>query len=202
VLWNQHLGNAGGNAIVVTVIYILREEHRNIARLLNALEHQIEIFARAGAPDYDVIRGIAEYFLDYPDRCHHPKEDVVFDRLCARFPRDAAEVGDLATEHRKTAESARRFRDTVYALLDNAEIARETVVNAARGFIEGERRHMAMEEERFFPLAEARLTPEDWLRIESDLVTGRDPLFGDRVEAEFEGLRKRLLAWEEECRTI
>jgi hemerythrin-like domain-containing protein len=104
--------------------------------------------------------------------------------------------------HRKTAESARRFRDTVYALLDNAEIARETVVNAARGFIEGERRHMAMEEERFFPLAEARLTPEDWLRIESDLVTGRDPLFGDRVEAEFEGLRKRLLAWEEECRTI
>ena len=174
-----------GNGIVVTVIYTLREEHRNIARLLNALEHQIEIFARAGAPDYDVIRGIAEYFLDYPDRCHHPKEDVVFDCLCARFPRDAAEVGDLATEHRKTAESAR-----------------QTVVNAARGFIEAERRHMAMEEERFFPLAEARLTPEDWFRIESDLVTGRDPLFGDRVEAEFEGLRKRLLAWEKECRTI
>ena len=82
---------------MVTVIYTLREEHRNIARLLNALEHQIEIFARAGAPDYDVIRGIAEYFLDYPDRCHHPKEDVVFDRLCARFPRDAGVVGFLAT---------------------------------------------------------------------------------------------------------
>ena len=52
------------------------------------------------------------------------------------------------------------------------------------------------------PLAEARLTPEDWSGIKSDLVTERDPLFGDRVEAEFEGLRKRLLAWEEECRTI
>ena len=187
---------------MVTVIYTLREEHRNIARLLNALEHQIEIFARAGAPDYDVIRGIAEYFRDYPDRCHHPKEDVVFDRLRARFPRDAAEVGDLATEHRKTAERARWFRDTVDALLNDAEIARETVVNAARDFIEAERRHMAMEEEQFFPLAEARLTPEDWSGIESDLVTERDPLFGDRVEAEFEGLRKRLLAWEEECRTI
>jgi hypothetical protein len=60
---------------------------------------------------------------------------------------------------------------------------------------------MAMEEERFFPLAEARLTPEDWLSIESDLVRERDPLFGDRVEAEFEGLRKRLLAWEEEYRS-
>ena len=171
-----------GDGIVVTVIYTLREEHRNIARLLNALEHQIEIFAQAGAPDYDVIRGIAEYFLDYPDRCHHPKEDVGLRPLVRALSAGRGKaLGDLATEHRKTAESAPRFRDTVYALLDNAEIARETVVNAARGFIEAERRHMAMEEEQFFPLAEARLTPEDWLRhrVRSRYGT-RPPLRGPR----------------------
>ena len=58
------------------VVDTLREEHRNIARLLRALEHQVAIFSNADAPDYDVIVGVADYFLDYPDRCHHPKEDA------------------------------------------------------------------------------------------------------------------------------
>ena len=37
------------------VIETLREEHRNLARLLDALDHQIEVFAEAVRPDYDVI---------------------------------------------------------------------------------------------------------------------------------------------------
>ena len=55
------------------VIETLREEHRNISRMLDALEHQIEVLAQVGTPDYEIIRGIADYFCDYPDRCHHPK---------------------------------------------------------------------------------------------------------------------------------
>jgi hemerythrin-like domain-containing protein len=182
----------------VPVIETLREEHRNISRMLDALEHQIEVLAQVGTPDYEIIRGIADYFCDYPDRCHHPKENAVFERLRVRFPEDTVAVGDLESEHRDTGARARRFREFIYAIDREAVMSRDAVVDAGRSFVEAERRHMRMEEEQFFRLAEEKLAPEDWLRIDDVLTKGRDPIFGDGVEGKFRDLRERLLAWEEE----
>ena len=182
------------------VIETLRKDHRNIGRLLEALEHQIEIFAQAGAPDYDVVVGIAEYFLEYPDRCHHPKENVIFDQLSREHPQQASTVENLLSEHRALHEQALQFRQTVSAILNDTDIARDTVVNAARLFIETERRHMQKEEEHFLPLAEQVLTKADWSHIEGALAFVRDPLFGGRVEQRFSRVRERLLAWEREYR--
>ena len=115
------------------VIETLREEHRNLARLLDALDHQIEVFAEAVRPDYDVICGIAEYFLDYPDRCHHPKEDAVLEMLRDRHPDMTTALVDLTREHRTLHDDAVRFRDVINALLNDTDIARSTIVGAASG---------------------------------------------------------------------
>ncbi len=179
-----------------SVIEALRIEHRDSARLLDALEHQIQTMAAATDTDYEILQGIANYFCDYPDRCHHPKEDAVFSLLRARYPQDASAIGDLSREHRETGARVRQFRDNINALFRDAVMPRDTIVSAARNFIEFERRHMRMEEERFFPVAQSRLTPEDWQSIEASLPKARDPLFGEIVEQEFRELRERLLAWE------
>src|SRR5471032_2731729 len=100
---------------MAAVIETLREDHRNIGRLLAALERQIEVFAQAGSPDYDVVVGIAEYFLEYPDRCHHPKENIIFDQLNREYPEQASTVGNLLNEHRLLHEQTLRFRQTVGA---------------------------------------------------------------------------------------
>lgn len=176
------------------ILETLRDDHRVIAQLLDELEVQIDILAHGEVPNYETLRGIAEYFLDYPDRRHHPTEDIIYEQLRARFPQDAASIGGLPDEHRDMAERARRLRDTVYSLLDNPHIATDPIVNAARIFIETERRHMTAEETRFFPLAETKLDSEDWSRIAESCARERDSLFGDASESEFEGLRERLLA--------
>lgn len=178
------------------VIETLRREHRNSARLLDALEHQTDIVEIAAAPDYELLRGIADYFCDYPDRCHHPKENVIFAQLRANHPEQAATVGDLAKEHLEARARAQRIRDNINALFRDAILPRDTFVSAARNFIEAERQHMRMEEEHFFPLSEKILTPGDWKSIEARLQNEHDPLFGGRVEGEFKVLRDRLLAWE------
>jgi hemerythrin-like domain-containing protein len=183
---------------MAAVVETLQEEHRNIARLLLALEHQIDVFAQDGAPDYDVIGGVADYFLDYPDKRHHPKEDAVFAELSETHPQEAAAIGDLLSEHRALHDRAEQFRDTVKALLNDTDIARSVVVDAARLFIGAERRHMRLEEERFFPMADRRLTPASWSKIEKTLTEGPDPLFGGRVEEGFKKLSDRLLAWDRE----
>ena len=180
------------------VMEVLRKEHRNIARLLGALERQIDVFAEAGDPDYDVLRGVADYFLEFPDRCHHPKEDAVFALLKIAHPQAASAVGDLPREHRLLHEQTLRFHQDLMLLLKGADIARAEIVDAARRFIEDERRHMGMEEEHFFQVSERLLTPADWSMIEGELAKGRDPLFGGKVEERFRKLSETLIAWEAE----
>jgi hemerythrin-like domain-containing protein len=75
---------------------ILREEHRNIETLLRVLERELNIFDRAERPDYEVVQAVIDYFRDYPDRCHHPKEDVVFAKLKARDPAAVRTSSSLA----------------------------------------------------------------------------------------------------------
>src|SRR3974377_2619536 len=86
------------------MIELLRDEHRDIEQLLKVLEHELKVFDRRERPDYEVIQAIIDYFQDYPDCCHHPKEDMIFDKLKARNPRAAKRIGDVEAEHRRETE--------------------------------------------------------------------------------------------------
>jgi hypothetical protein len=89
------------------IIEVLRQEHCNIESLLPVLERELSVFDRGDRPDYDVVRAVIDYLKDYPDSCHHPKEDMIVEKLKARDPVAAATIGDLEAEHR---EGARRLR--------------------------------------------------------------------------------------------
>lgn len=156
------------------------------------------VFAQADRPDYDVLVGIADYFTGFPDRCHHPKEDLIFKTLQERDPVAAQPIGDLEAEHERIAAATRRFQEAVGNILLDAEISRGAVIKLAHAFIEDERRHMSLEEEKFFPTALKVLTAEDWAAIEGRLMYEDDPLFGAQVAKEYADLSKRILLWEEE----
>src|SRR6516165_6053004 len=72
------------------IIEVLRQEHRNIERLLRVLERELGVFDRGDRPDYGVILAVIDYFKDYPDSCHHPKEDIIIEKLKTRDPVRAA----------------------------------------------------------------------------------------------------------------
>src|SRR5664279_5337383 len=77
------------------IIQILLEEHRNIDKLLLVLEHELEVFDRSEEPDYEILQAVIQYFQDYPESCHHPKEDMVFEKLKVRDPAAANRIGCL-----------------------------------------------------------------------------------------------------------
>jgi hemerythrin-like domain-containing protein len=178
------------------VVRALRREHADLARLLGALERQVDIFDAGGTPDYDIVRGVIDYCLDYPDLYHHPKEDLVLERLSARDPKAAEAVAKLLPEHEALAALTRRFAEVMDNVLKEAEVSREAVRDLAREFLEFYRRHIAMEETRFFPAALAALDEADWQAIEAQLGERADPLFGGEPDARFERLRQDILAWE------
>src|SRR5215813_4949247 len=139
--------------ITTMIIELLSREHRNIEQLLVVLEHELDVFDRAGRPDYEVIRAIIAYFEVYTELYHHPQEDQVFARLKLRDPNAAAGIGDLAREHQRGAERLRRVAQTVDSVLVGNEILRQDVDAIVRDFLEHERHHMAMEDLHFFPAA-------------------------------------------------
>ncbi len=177
------------------IIDTLREEHRNIAKLLDILQREIESAAVSSNPDWDVLQGIADYFCAYPDRCHHPKEDAIYRRLQAKFPGEAKSIGDLLREHQDVRSCVQRFRGQIQAIFLEDVLPRERLIGSARAFIDAERQHMMKEEEIFFPAAERFLVEEDWQWIKSRLRSELDPLFAESVEHEFKAVRDRLSAW-------
>ncbi len=153
--------NASLRKVKPMIIDLLRQEHRNMEKLLLVLEQELSVFDRAERPDYEVVWKIISYFKVYPDAYHHPQEDLIFKRVEARDPAAAANIGDLAAEHRSSAERLRRVVQAVHSALNDRKVLRHTVDNVIRDFIVQERTHIAMEERDFFPAAIKALQPQD-----------------------------------------
>ncbi len=176
------------------VVRMLRKEHTDMAILLDLLERQIAVFKQGGAADFGIVRGILDYYLSYPDLYHHPKEDLIYHRLHARAPEQAESVQGLLAAHDELAHLTRRFASaTVDEMLHGGEVPREWFASLARKFIDTNRRHLATEEETFFPLALRVLTDQDWAEIDAQVTDRDDPLFGGAVEERFQALHESIL---------
>lgn len=182
------------------IVSALRREHANIVTLIRTLEWHVNEFEQAGAPDYDIIEGVIDYFLGYPDLYHHPKENLIYAKLLERDPEAAAKVGDLQAEHEQLAARTREFAAGVRAVLDDAQVPRDSFRRWARNFIDFQLEHLEMEERNFFPAAQKALTEEDWAELDARMVAEEDPLFGEHVGGQFESLRETVLRWQREVR--
>ncbi len=177
------------------VLDAIHEEHSNMTKMLDALERQLAVFDAGETPDYDIVRGVVEYCLDYSDLYHHPKEDLVFERLRAADPEAAAEVGDLPGEHRELSALTRRLQEAVAAVLSDLEVPRGRFDETLREFLDAFRRHMDMEERVLLPAARRALSADDLSEIQDRLDHPEDPLFGALGEKRFAALRQDILAW-------
>jgi hemerythrin-like domain-containing protein len=184
------------------VIEILCQEHRNIEKLLRILERELNVFDRGERPNYEVVLAVIDYFKDYPDSCHHPKEDMIFERLRLRDASAAAAIGDLEAEHQEGARRLRRVGQIVEAVLNDQDLMRHVVYDTMHGFIDHERRHMAMEERLVFPAALEALRAADWAEIALKLADRHDPLSHPNFEDKFNTLRRSILELEEEAEEI
>lgn len=180
------------------LIDVLREEHRNIEKLLGVLEQELGVFDRRERPDYETLQAVVDYFAEYPARCHHPKEDMIVDVLKMRDPAAARAVGDIESDHRQEDERLRRLAHTIENVRTGGELPRQAVDDVVRDFIAHERRHIEAEERALFPAAIKVLQPADWARIDARMSDARDPLFNGTVEQRFRALADKILQWEQE----
>ncbi len=180
---------------MASIMGSLRQDHINTIKLLDVLERQLVIFGRAEVPDYEMMQGVMEYFLDYPNLYHHPTEDLILSKMKMR--RVAAKDGfpDLRHEHQELAAMTRRFLAAIHNILQEVEVPREAFQQRAREFLDFYRSHIRKEEEIFFPAALKVLTKEDWAEISQVQEIRDDPIFGPKSHERLETLREGILAW-------
>lgn len=179
-----------------SILSSLREDHTNARRLLDILMREAQLIRDGDDADYEVIEGITDYFKGYPDACHHPIEDRMFQRMVVVDAARVKAVGDLLVEH---GQLRRKLADVVAALRDvrlEAEVPRNNIVSRLESFVDAYRRHMDAEDRQFFPLAAAMLDDDGWAAVGSAAASVGDPLFA--AKEGFDGLRKRMLAFEKD----
>lgn len=167
-------------------------DHVNFARLLDVLERQLIAF-HAGKPvDYALLLAIVYYLRHYPDRVHHPREDVAFARLVEHDAALQLPVARRLQEHRVIAAAGEELLKLLQGAVDGAFIERSAIEAAAATYLVYYRHHLAAEEREVIPRAAQLLTPGDWAAVAAAAPGGSDPLFGQDFEARYRELRRQI----------
>lgn len=179
------------------VVAELRAEHANMAQLLDILEGHIKAFEAGGDTDYTQIQDIIQYFLDFPDKCHHPKEDVLAQTLLSLVPVQAAPLRGLDEKHQELGALLRRVAEIIDGVLRDVPTPRADVARILWEFVGSQRHHIQMEERHFLPLADEVLTRSELRTLEAEIFGREDPLFGAETAERFADLRAQILQWEQ-----
>ena len=166
----------------------LNTDHEHVTQLLEILETQLDHVLNAESTDFDLLRDVMHYMTHYPDRVHHPLENLVIEKLIERDPSIREAAIPIVREHRELAEKSEVFLEMVSRVADGEMVLREEIEARGREYVAFLRTHMQKEDDDIFPLAEKVLTEEDLQQVADAMERRADPVFGAIVETQYEEL--------------
>ena len=171
----------------------LRAEHRHMASVMELMAQQLDAVAEGDMVDTHMLYESMDYMLSWPDRYHHPREDLIYGRVADIDASAADNVDSLQREHDDMATRGREVLAIIERWRDG-KVSGTAVVKAGKDYIARSYKHMNNEEELVFPQIESILTVQDWRELAEDdsLQPAADPVFGPRVQREFRNLARKV----------
>ena len=167
----------------------LRQDHRNMARLLRLLRDETELIDDDKQPDFALLGEVMRYMTVYSDAMHHPKEDLIYEGLRALQPSFAEGLEQVEAEHEEIARLGKQLQDDIEAVIAGTEVETARVVGDARAYMQRLNQHMAWEEEDLFARADSEI---DRIEIDTSHLSAIDPVFGEKHEGSFANLRNTI----------
>ena len=171
----------------------LYAEHRHIASVMQLFSEQLKAIAAGELVDTHVVYEIMDYMVTWPDRFHHPREDLIYGRVAELDAGAADNVDSLQRDHDYMAKKGQEVLRNIQQWRDG-EVSGEVLVKSGRAYIDHMYEHMNSEEKLVFPQIEGVLSAEDWRELAQDdqLRPVSDPVFGQRVQREFRNMARKL----------
>ena len=175
-----------------TVLAELRQDHKNMALMINLLERESNRIYEGEEPDYELLHDIMHYMTVYPDAVHHPKEDRLYTELKAFRPDLSTGFERITMDHRHIVELSVKLRDDIASINAGNPVRRDEVVADALRYVNTLRGHMQWEELDLFRRV------DEMIRLGHDFMDSanyshhEDPAFGPEVEQNFARLMKSI----------
>ena len=147
----------------------LYADHANMRVLLQLLESEMERYRNGAVPDFKLLQSIVNDIAVFQSLVHHPKEDLIYERLIKRDPTSVEPILDFMTDHARLALLSRRFAAALSDVANKVEVPRGWFDQLLADCVTAMRSHMEIEEKEFFPRAADCLTDEDWREVD-DMV--------------------------------
>lgn len=175
------------------IIEQMQSEHANMSKVLLLLGQQLRILDEGGSADFTLMQDIVDYIMNYSDRVHHPKEDLIYKKLDTTHKELHETLEDLLHDHRDLANKTSQFANTLSEIILDAIIPRNAVVQQGREFIDANLQHIRREESIVFPLASQSLQQKDWTDIKKSMADKNDPLSGNVAQKQYQTLYNRIM---------
>lgn len=182
------------NNDVAKILGELRQDHKNMTRLLNFLEHESNRIYSGGNPDIELMLDVMHYMTIYPDAVHHPKEDRIYAELKKFRPELSSGFSRITLDHRRIAEESMKLRNDFALIEAGAMVKRNAVVADTLRYVNTLRSHMQWEELDLFHRVDEMIKSGHRVLDTDELPTMPDPVFGADVERRFSRLFNSLAA--------
>lgn len=181
----------GAYEIAATTI---KQEHHTLGLVVEVLERLLADVQRQHAePDFTLFSAALHYIEDFPERCHHPKEDqYLFDALRRRTADFDSVLDELQADHIRSGQMVAYMERALVRWQAGAADGIARFKDAVDAYAVMLRQHMEAEES-LLERARSVLGEEDWQRIAAAFDTNDDPLSGANGREEFRKLYLRIL---------
>ncbi|MCB1986608.1 MAG: hemerythrin domain-containing protein [Burkholderiales bacterium] len=183
----------------------LHTDHHHLHKLLNCLSHEIGCydFDSKRAPDLAIILSALDYVRTYPDKWHHPSEDIIFNRLLKKKVKESKLIKQLQIEHEKIILETKKINELFNSVAEDCIVSADELLTGARQYIALQKQHLDKENEFVYPLMDTEFSEKEWHEIENEVKMQDDPLFNNRSKKEYDQLYRYILDLEKEkCQNI
>jgi hemerythrin-like domain-containing protein len=160
--------------------------------VLELMDGLVEEMEAGKDPDFELLEEIMRYMTIYPDAVHHPKEDVMYEKLRTKRPDLSEDLDHVPDDHLEIAQLGMVLRSEVEAVNAGAAVRRQKMIDDTSAYITRLRNHMRWEEEDLFSRIDLMLNAEPYTVDLSAIEQIKDPVFELEVEAGFRRLLKSI----------
>ncbi|HVC37597.1 MAG TPA: hemerythrin domain-containing protein [Gammaproteobacteria bacterium] len=175
------------------IIDKLRREHADMRRVVILIRMQLDLLERHAEPDLILLTNALYYMRKFPSVVHHPKEELIFEKLLSRGAPVQKEVEQLHAQHQEIYALEDNLIELTLALQQGDKQAHARLLEFGRHYIAVQALHAETEERVLFPAALLTLRAYDWKDIRSKSVRIEDPLFSNNPTERYRYLYDYLL---------
>lgn len=191
----EQLTNSPG-AVGDKVINTIVREHLGLWRVIDVMDMlEQDMNINNTQPDETLFSAIFDYIQHFSNRVHsQPTEIKIYALLREKSPETSPLLDKLEKGYVIGHEKLLELRQLLKACMTNWPEGRENFGHALSRFSGALRKHIKKEEGVVIPRARDHFSEEDWLELSQARDQSNDPLFGDRIRAEFKELRQKIIS--------